>query len=732
MQNHFSPGSQFRQYRLLEQIGAGGFGMVWSALDQNENRIVAIKLFFVDGENQDSNNLFDPHFTSLHHPHVVPTYDFGAWQNIRFIVSPYIPGGSLEDRIHAREALQIQDAIKYAAEIGSALDYLHAENIIHRDLKPANILIGINQHLYVADFDLARVVSKTTQAMHTGRGTPAYSPPEQHNMSAITPQSDIFCFGIVLYELFTHKLPWNNEKYLGIQLLSSNEQIPDPAEINPDLPTGLVKILRKMTAANPAERPASAGEALQMIYACFGMEPIAPVDDVQQDTPTRSLEAQLAEAAELIRQGLEGWEKNRMEVSLNLTKFAIIDIKYNTAQPGTLPANTLRFLLTHALYYGYKDEYWWDKTGQTERLAVARQYLKKGNESVAERIIIQLEKDHKIQALKIKITDELSAALLKIAFNTNKDALRDQILALLPKIIQAPARWQKIAFSAEYDPLLAALAVQEDHSGDLAAQLIGHVHSEDAVMAVLKSANKYQRMPVFNTIRKSAGSLPSRLPLKLRLGVTSIWLQQILSARPISLLSVFGMAFLGTSLGTGLQIYLTYRLPSFMDLERIAISLERGGLLGLIFGTGILVSRLIAERLSILNSSLRVFLSTILGGLFLNIGLFTYDVLILKNVPDGLLISAGCLLIAFGFAIRPYLRSISAKMLVSALAICTALAGSWWVHTSLASSPTSLSPIFFYDYTWSNLQVFGTVLLATLPIAILGNLFDLSLNPDQQ
>ena len=132
--------------------------------------------------------------------------------------------------------------------------------------------------------------------------------------------------------------------------------------------------------------------------------------------------------------------------------------------------------------------------------------------------------------------------------------------------------------------------------------------------------------------------------------MTGKWLQQLLTARPISLLLVFAMAFLGTALGTSLQIFLTYRLPSFLDLERITVSIERGGFLGIVFGLGILVTRLIAERFSMLNTFPRIMLATIIGGLGLNIGLFTYDVLILQNAPNGYLVTTGCLLIALGYA----------------------------------------------------------------------------------
>ena len=723
MQPNFSPGSQFLQYRLLEQIGAGGFGMVWSALDEDRNCIVAIKIFFVDQEIQDPIQIQrEDQFTALSHPHVLTTYDSGIWNDIRYLVSPYIPGGTLEDRLHNPESLPPQEAMQLAAEIGSALDYLHAAQIIHRDLKPDNILLSTNHHLYLADFDLARVLSNTTQSMHTGRGTPAYSPPEQHNLSAVSPQSDLFSFGIVLFEMFTRQLPWKNEKYLGVQLLSSNEQLPDPCEINPELPAGLAAVLRKMTNANPEQRPASAGQALDMLYACFNMKPI-------QISNTAELESeglQATEAPQLLRQGLAELGQNRTGTALGLTDFAVIDINVR-AQAAAMKVNELGFMLRQALYYGYQDEFWWNKPTPADRLVIAGQLLKKNFESIARRITDHLEKDREIRAHPLKTPDEMSGALLQVALNTHNDELREKILAVLAIVLRSPMQWQQTAFNSQVDNNLGLLAAQDSPAGKQAAYLIGHLHSESAALAVLKFSNPEQCSQVFNLIWSAAGSLPDNLPLNLRLSITTSWLQRMLTENPGSLFSVFALTFLGASLATGLQTYLTYRLPGFLDLERISIAVECGAFLGLVFGVGILVTRLVAERLSRLAHLARLGLAMLAGGICLNIGLFSFDVLFLKNVPQGPLLSAACLWMALGVAAGNLVSNRTVKMLLSGLAIFTALGGAWWLHTSLATSPTSLSPVFFYDYSWTIAQVLGVILLVSLPVAILGSLSSLSL-----
>jgi serine/threonine protein kinase len=723
--NDLFPGTQFRQYKLLEQIGAGGIGVVWSAFDQTQNRVVALKLYKID-EYYQVGNVFLPdiHISSLHHPHVLQTYDSGAWLDIQYIVTPFIPGGSLEDRIRDKNPLLLQDALQFAAEIASALDYLHGEHVIHRDLKPSNILINFNRQLYVADFDLARVLNKTTQAMHTGRGTPAYSPPEQHTMAAITPQSDIYSFGIMLYEMFTMKLPWNNEKSLGIQQLSSDVEIPDPRELNSSLPVGLVDVLRKMTAVKSEDRPASAEEAMQMLYSCFGMEPaIISNEPYQSEAST-----QVFDATEFIRHDIIQWKLGAESAILNLTKFAFIELNYRTAD-SDLPPSILRFLLNNALIFGYQDDYWWNKlTDPAERLSIANKLINNYGEVVAERVIDHIWVDHEVHALKKAVSNHLPTSLLELARKTENEVLREKILTLLRLLFPAAKKWRETAFSAQDDLNLALLAIQETSAGDEAAMLIGHLHSSSAAVAVLKTADVDRRMPAFLAIQTVAGSLPTTIPISLRLIVTGKWLQKLLTARPLSLLLVFTMAFLGTVLGASIHIYLTYRLPNFLDMERIIISLERGAFIGVIFGLGILITRLIAERLTAMEVMPRVILSTITGGLVFSIGLFTYDVLILKNAPNGTLMTTGCLLIALGYALGPLFHSRLARIAVSFLFIFSAIAGTWWVHTSLSAIPTRLSPVFFYDYSWTNAQVLGVVLLVALSMAIPGNLFDLSLD----
>ncbi len=319
------PGMHFLQYELLEQVGTGGQGVVWSAFDKEHGRIVAIK--FIDTSSSQvqavSDDVFDKQgrlFLQLKHPNVLPTYDFGSIGPLRFLVSLYIPGGSMQDQL-AGGRLPVEAALDIAARIASALDYLHDHDIIHRDLKPGNVLMDINRNIYVFDFGLARVLSGSTVSMHTGHGTLPYSPPEQSTHSGITIQSDLFSFGVMLYHFFTGHLPWDGEIALGIQQLHSSEEIPDPRQYNAELPASLVKVLRIITAAEPQSRPASASEAMRMLYEAFNVPPL-PVDDAQgMDGSPLSLGAN-----EILGNALAKWEGSPATIPLTLTRFALVEV----------------------------------------------------------------------------------------------------------------------------------------------------------------------------------------------------------------------------------------------------------------------------------------------------------------------------------------------------------------------------------------------------------------------
>lgn len=207
-------GFQLGAYTLLEQIGKGGEAVVWSALDSMRKRLVAIKLMLADENDPVAASMVPANFerevhlvASLEHPHILPMYEFGMAESFSYFVMAYKGFGTVQGWL-ADGSLSLLKVARTAKQILSALAYLHARGIVHRDIKPSNILLDSQKRVYLADFGLAKQLSQSTMALHTGRGTGPYAPYEQQAYHSITQQSDFFSLGVVLYQMITGELPW--------------------------------------------------------------------------------------------------------------------------------------------------------------------------------------------------------------------------------------------------------------------------------------------------------------------------------------------------------------------------------------------------------------------------------------------------------------------------------------------------------------------------------------------
>ena len=689
------PKSQFLNYELLEQIGAGGEGVVWSGMDLEHNRIVAIKLNELTefGEQNMNDRMFDKQaekLLSLRHPHILPIYDYGLTKNIHYLVSPYIPGGSLRELLMVRE-LAFQDALSFAAEIAAGLDFLHEQNILHRDLKPSNILLDFNRNIYISDFGLARIVSNTTQAVHTGRGTPPYAPPEQLATKAMTRQSDIFSFGVLLFEMFTRHLPWDGEKILGIQQLYSKEELPDPCKINPQLPPDLTKVLRRMTDANPASRPGSAGEALRELCLVFGLEP----PPLRSDRLAGESENREIDARELLKRSLIRWESHGDTVVLNLTNFALIEMEHKKSELVVAPMDTQRYFLHSALVFGLDDDYWWGKVEDVAlKMDVASSLIGTHDDAITARVVGHLLNDPGLISSKEIFSSRIIEALIKTVDLVNDPLLSQQILRAVRKLSPQSDEWQTTAFSDELDRAVAYLAIDDTPQGDEAANLIGQIRSITSVKVVVQNASEERRIPALLEIQKIAGSLPVSVSAKTRLTVSTELILGHFIDRPLSILTVFLMAYFGSALSVGLQNYLVIRIPDYMDAVRISVSLERGLFLGAFFGVGISLIRLIVERFPNSKVLPRLVAATVIGGLIFSIGLFIYDILLVQVDLSGMLFLAGCMLAAFGFALGGLIRPRLLRMLVAAAAVFLALALTWIIHLMLLNAGATFRRCF--------------------------------------
>ncbi|MEP7136833.1 MAG: protein kinase [Chloroflexota bacterium] len=721
--NALTHGSQFRQYKLLEQIGVGGQGVVWSAVHQAENRIYAVKFNEVpESDEGEADDMRDERqlarLVELKHDHILPVLEYGFERQMRFMVSPYIPGGTLTQKIKA-SPLTMDEIVRCATEIASALDYLHAQGIIHRDLKSANVLLDLNQNCYLADFGLARLVSTSTLAFHTGHGTPPYSPPEQIQMKAITPKSDLYSFGILLYEMFTGQLPWNGKKQLSMEQLSSKQELPDPREFNEHLPPLLTDVLRRVTSADPALRPPSAGEIMKALKRILNIQADSPSSKTSGDRWVVHDE----DTASLLKRALAQWKATDETYNLGLTKFAMVDLEREKINMDAYS----QFMLSQALTYGYNDDQWWLAVRDPRaRLAVASRLLRKHNETIVGRIIGHLTGDPDIQITPTGLPEDTTGSLLEIGINSDNPFLRREIFEGVRKLTQPKSTWSHAPRETDSLQRLGEFALEDSEFGDTAAELIGHLRSASAVRVVLDQSDEERKIAALLLIQKAAGSLPAFVQGRARFRLAAELIIQRLIQEPVNLISAYVLAFLGAALGVGIQVYLTYNLPDFLDTARIITSLEQGLIIGSIFGVGIFTTRVIMERFPSSPALARMAIGTFLGGIGLNISLLIFHILFLSTPPSGLLITAASGLIALIFAVGSLLRARVVRMMLATAAVFAAIIGTWWIHINYSASPVDLTPVFRYDYAWTLPHVALIALGVALLIGVFGNLVNLS------
>jgi hypothetical protein len=716
------PGGYFRQYQLLEQIGVGGQAVVWSALSESRDRIYAIKfnkILDADqgqaeeiGIDQKLEKLVD-----LQHPHILPVRDYGSEERVRFMVSPYIAGGTLTARIRSAPLLP-EEVLRFATEIASALDYLHSRGVIHRDLKSSNILLDLSGHTYLADFGLARLLSSSTLAFHTGHGTPPYAPPEQIRSKEITPESDIFSFGILLFEMFTGQLPWNGQKQLGVEQLHSDQQLPDPREYVTGLPPLITDVLRRVTSADPGQRPRTARDVMRMLYYVFNI----PAESLQGEPRFDEEAARDKDAQVLLTQGLTQWESSHGRFDLGLTKFALVDVVCADLDTETFQ----RFMLSQALTYGYNDDRWWEAIrNPRERLLVASLMLGKENDAIAARVLTHLTGDADILAAGKGLPGGIAKALLVTGTNTTDNRLRQRIFTGLRTLVRPGTAWKDPQLEPAQLERLGELALEDSAMGDTTAELIGHLRAPSAVQVILHHFDEGRKISALLLIQRVAGGLPGFVPAGIRVRLALEWILHRLTQRPVNLIGAYALALLGAALGVGTQVYLTYNLPNFLDIARMSTSLEQGLIIGSVFGLGMFLARVITERFHRSNALLRVFVGTMAGGAVLNIALLIFHVLFLNTPPSGYLLPLGSAVIALAFALGGLIRARLLKISIASLAVFVALAGTWLAHVSLAASSLQLTPIFRYDYTWPLSRVLLTALVVSLVIGTFGNLVSL-------
>jgi serine/threonine-protein kinase len=265
------------RYRLDAQIGAGGMSTVYRAFDTVLERQVAIKIMHRDiASDSDQLERFRREaraVAQLNDPYVVGVIDAGEDDGTPYIVFEYVEGETLKDRIRRHGRLPVVEAVAYAIEIARALGAAHERQIVHRDVKPQNVLIDEEGTAKVTDFGIAR--SLTEEGLTAdGRvlGTTDYVSPEQALGHVVTPQSDLYSLGVVLYEMLTGDVPFHGENQVAVAMKHVREELPDLQLRRPEVSSALAAVLDRATAKDLDERYADDAELIADLEDVLAIE----------------------------------------------------------------------------------------------------------------------------------------------------------------------------------------------------------------------------------------------------------------------------------------------------------------------------------------------------------------------------------------------------------------------------------------------------------------------------
>ena len=356
------------RYRVLRRIGSGGMADVWLAEDTHLQRQVALKVlhrrFLQDPEFVGRFQREAEHAAGLTHPNIVAVYDRGSDGEVNYIAMRYVEGSTLKELID--RGLSPDQAVALVRQVLEGARFAHRNGIVHRDLKPQNVIVDEEGKAIVTDFGIARAgVSEITQ---TGSvmGTPQYLSPEQAQGFEVTPVSDLYSIGVILYEALTRRVPFEADSAVAIAMKQVAETPQRPSSINPQVSPALDAVVMRALEKEPGQRFQSADAFIAALDAALkdpgvsqgtaafaAVSPVVDEDPDEEDRKRKRLLWGLLVAAILIGL-LIGWALSRdtttdvPNVTNKQLEFAISQLERKGFSVGeenyvnrTVPRNTV-------------------------------------------------------------------------------------------------------------------------------------------------------------------------------------------------------------------------------------------------------------------------------------------------------------------------------------------------------------------------------------------------------
>ncbi|GAB4571747.1 MAG: hypothetical protein Kow0077_09270 [Anaerolineae bacterium] len=292
-------GTMLGDYQIVAHLGQGGMARIYKGYDPKLQRYAAVKVFHTDAVPDDLQEEYEIRFirearaiARLQHPNIVGVYQFDQMDGLHFMAMQLIPGQDLRQVLvgyyQRGEVMPDRAILNLIRDIASALDYAHAQGVVHRDVKPSNIMVTPEGTAILTDFGLALSMPEGT----VGRtfGSAHYIAPEQAISSAqAVPQSDLYSLGVVLFEMATGRVPFDDPSTMSVALMHLNDPPPLPSSVNPAINPGVEQVILKLLRKDPADRYPTGAAVIEALEAAI--QPTSQTIPLQPPTVDPPLQA---------------------------------------------------------------------------------------------------------------------------------------------------------------------------------------------------------------------------------------------------------------------------------------------------------------------------------------------------------------------------------------------------------------------------------------------------------